>query len=284
MGFQAVELLAHIRLGGQDRGLLRQALLGQRGGGLEQLLDLRPQALPQRLGTRRRGLARGSGQALDLRQTPGDHGLEAPALGAAHGGQRLEREHQVLLHGRLARVHLLLGLLLLDRLDYAANGEQAVEARRRGPDLLLQLAHHLDQLIEQLAVDLEAKRDPAAVDDQGQLQIAAGAVFLRGRARGDLERLVAAGHPTAHVQAAPVDALDLPDPGERPVTAFLARESGHAGDGSRWIGQGQDLGCGGDCSGGCSGGAWSARLIYPRGPERYKAGADDSRAKLLYRP
>src|SRR5690349_20450158 len=99
MGVEPVQLLAHIRLAGENRGFLRQTVLVQRRQALQQFGELLLHLLPNRqrlgAGTLRRRLA----EALNLVHMRGDEIGEALAFDLAHLGEAVDRLAEALLQG-----------------------------------------------------------------------------------------------------------------------------------------------------------------------------------------
>src|SRR5258708_2783183 len=93
----------------------------------------------------------------------------------------------------------------------------------------LHLCHHGQDLVQRLAVDAEAGALLTAFG-QSDVDIAAPAAFGDSGAHDGIQRVVSTGQAATYVEAAPVDAAQLPDP--LPVTArrLGACEAGHAGD------------------------------------------------------
>ena len=159
------------------------------------------------------------------------------ALLETHRRQRLERARQRLRHVAEARRPLRFGrLLLLDHLDDAADADEAVEPRRLGRHLALQLADERHELIQERAIDAHARRLAAARQRQADRDVAALEPLRRGGAGDGFQRLEADRQPTAHIEIATVDALHLPGPVQARmhiggIGALAARETGHAGNG-----------------------------------------------------
>ncbi len=70
-------------------------------------------------------------------------------------------------------------------------------------------------------------------DEERDIEIAALETFGDGGAGGDLQPLPAGRHPAPHIEAAGVDALDLPPPTEPAILSLGAGKARHAGNGHR---------------------------------------------------
>src|SRR5262245_17091199 len=125
---------------------------------------------------------------------------------------------------------LLAQLLLLDRLDDAAHGEQAIEPRRRRLDLALELPQKNEELIEHLAIDADARRLLATGHGELNGDVAPLAMLGHRGAGWWLERLEAQGQAAADIEVAAVDALHLPRPVQTSLGPLPACKPGHAGD------------------------------------------------------
>jgi hypothetical protein len=181
----------------------------------------------------RDGLGRGrGGGGRDERGEPGaligEERGEAGALLLAGGGETVERLRPAGEDGTAAGGDNGLGIVL-DGLNDAAHGEEAVEARRRGVNVARQLAQQGDDLVEHRPVDANRGRRQAR-DGERRRDVAAAAALSEGGAQLRLQRLEAGRQAQPQFERAAVDAAQFPDPGDAVGLALGAGEAGHAGD------------------------------------------------------
>ena len=139
MGAQPVELLANVAAGDQHRQFLRHPLLrhGRREAG--ELAQERLEPRPDRRRLRRRttgGRLHQGGQLGALRR---QHRRQPRAFLAPRGDQAVERQGPAVNDRRAPRLDDAFRLVL-DRLDDAAQANQAIEPRRRRLDVAGQFA------------------------------------------------------------------------------------------------------------------------------------------------
>lgn len=229
VGRQPVQLLAHVGLGRQRRGLEEDALV-QTGRIGRQFADTTSKAFADGLDLSRRLKLSAGDQGLDGPDEVVDHRRQLLALTLTRGLQRVQRLFDRGGHSGL-KGGASLGVLVLFRdLDDAAQGQQAV-GRGRGRPLLRQLVRQPQIGRQHRLIDARRGLGPlGALGLQAQRHLPPIQPRLSRRLGQPLKVVEAMRTAKARLQRAPVDRARLDRPGPAVQRPIGPAKAGHARD------------------------------------------------------